>query len=365
MSVMMTIRRWSLLIMLSIMLVLTLTLAGKRASGEEAARIKVVYGHSIPIINASYAPLAVAQGLGFFAKEGLDVTVQTTGGSLNVVQNIISGQFDIGVALPEAAVPAILAGHDIVMVYNFIRAPTGSVAVLEESPIKSLKDLKGKIIGAQSLGTGNIVLTDAMLAEAGLDPKRDVTYVAVGVGAQALYALKSGRVDALALFDSLYAGMENLGAMFRYFNPDPNLFSSQFVVKRETMSKRPKLIEGFGRAMAKATYFTELNPEAAIHIMWRTFPTTRAVGRPEAQQLAADMRVLKRRMPLLLSGGVSEHMRWGVYDAKSIDKWINFAFDAGIIKTKPDAHTLYSNKFVDAYNNWNPTSIQELSKRAK
>jgi hypothetical protein len=65
-------------------------------------------------------------------------------------------------------------------------------------------------------------------------------------------------------------------------------------------------------------------------------------------------------MPLLLSGGANEKMRWGGYDPKSIDKWIASAFYAGIIKTKPEAAALYSNQFFDAYNKWLSSSIQEL-----
>lgn len=68
------------------------------------------------------------------------------------------------------------------------------------------------------------------------------------------------------------------------------------------------------------------------------------------------------RMPLLLSGGVSEQMRWGVQDPKSIANWIAFAFDAGIIKTKSDTATPHSNQFVDAYNKRTRSSIPELVK---
>lgn len=328
-------------------------------------RIKVAYGHAIPIINSAYGSLAVAKGLGFFAKEGLDVSIQTTGGSLDVIQNIVSGQFDIGAALPEAIVPIILRGRDLVMIYNYVRAPTGSVAVLKEGPIKSLKDLKGKKIGAQSLSSGNIMLTNAQLAEAGLNPKQDVTYLAVGVGAQALHALKTGQVDALALFDSHYAAMENIGAEFRYFDPNPDLFSIQFIVTREMLKKRPKLVEGFGRAMAKATYFMELNPEAAIRQTWKEFPSSRIAGMSEDKQMAADLNIVRRRMPLLLSGGAGTKVGWGSYNKASLENWLKFAVDADIIKQKPDVETLYDNSFVKFYNDWSREEIQELAKKTK
>src|SRR5690606_13244806 len=150
---------------------------------------------------------------------------------------------------------------------------------------------------------GNIILTNAQLADVGLSPT-DVTYIAVGVGAQALHALRSGQVDALALFDTHYAAMENIGAGFRTFDPDPDLFSSQLVAPVSVIEDDPQIIEGFGRAMAKATYFVELNPEAAIRMTWEEFPSSRVAGMSEEEQLANDLNVVRRRLPLLLSGDV-------------------------------------------------------------
>ncbi len=85
-----------------------------------------------------------------------------------------------------------------------------------------------------SLGSSNILLTNGVLSRAGLDPKKDVGYLPVGVGAQALQALRSKLVDGLVLSDQYYVEMEQSGTKLRYFEgPDQaRLYSSQIMMKR-------------------------------------------------------------------------------------------------------------------------------------
>ena len=336
------------------------TACGGGTSTADSEAVEITYGHPVASLNASTAPLGVAKELGFFADEGLTVNVQPTDGSLKVVQSVITGQFDIGLALPDAIVPAIADGNDLRMFYNHYRGPTGSIAVLADSSIKSIADLKGTTLGAASLGSGNIALTNAMLKKAGLNPKKDVKYVAVGFGAQALQAIQSKKVDALVLFDELYAGMENLGAKFRYFRPASYLFSSQMVARQKTIDKQPDVIKKFGRAMAKATYFTRANPEAAIRALWSAFPETRSPGVSEDKQMAADLRVLNKRLEALLSTLPKEN-GWGEYDPAAVSKWIDYAVDAGLLDSQIDPKSVYTNEFVKSYNNWDPADVEALA----
>lgn len=320
------------------------------------------YGHSVQAINASFVNLAVAVSQGFFEEEALDVKIQTTQGSLDVVQNLITGEFDVGVPLPESVAPAVADGNDLVLVYNLVRAPTGRVAVLKDSPIQELADLKGKKIGAQSLASGNIPQANALLAEAGLDPESDVEYLAVGLGAQALHAIESGEVDAVVLSDAILAGMENLGAEFRFFELDPSLMATQVVAMRETVENNPELIERFGRAMAKATYFVQVNPEGAIREMWKAFPDTRVAGTSEEEQLANDLHVVNTRWALLTAGLPADGQGWGSYDPAMVEKWIDYAVEAGIVDEPLDAETFFTNEFVEAYNDWDRAEVEAKAK---
>lgn len=328
---------------------------------------EVRFGLPVAAINSGYCMFPAATRLGYFAEEGLSVKINNIAGSTSVVQTVLSGRIDIGAATPEPLFKSNSQGDRLVLVYNYIRHPTGSVAVPADSPIKTLADLRGKKIGAQSLASGNILLTNGLLSKAGLNPATDVSYLSVGVGAQALQALRSGHVDALVLFDSLYAQMEVMGAKLRYLYGEgqEKLFSTQFLVKPETIEQNSAMIAGFGRAVAKATLFAKENPEACVRMLWQEFPASRIPGMAESEQLANDVAILTKRMEILLPPD-KPGQGWGYYDPESITAWINFALEGGVIDKKienPDS--VYTNRFVPEFNKYNKADVIAKAKAWK
>jgi len=71
--------------------------------------------------------------------------------------------------------------------------------VLQDSPVKALKDLHGKKLGVGALSWGNLPMSRLMLGSAGVTWMKDVQVLPVGVGPAAWQRLKSGSVDALNL----------------------------------------------------------------------------------------------------------------------------------------------------------------------
>lgn len=326
------------------------------------AKRAISFGLPVAAINSGYCMFPAASRLGYFAEEGLDVKIHNIAGATSVIQTVLSGRIDIGAATPEPGFKSISQNEKLVFVYNYLRRPVGSVAVLADGPIKTLTDLRGKKIGAQTLASGNILLTNGLLKKVGVDPAKEVTYLSVGVGAQALQALRSGHVEALVLFDSLYAQMEMMGAKLRYIYGEgqDKLFSTQFVVKQDTIDNNPSIVAGFGRAVAKATVFARENPEACVRMMWQEFPTSRIAGMPEAEQLANDTAILVKRTEVLWPG---EGEKWGQYDAQSISSWADFVLEGGIIENKiTNLDATYTNRFVDEYNKFDVNGVKKAAK---
>lgn len=316
------------------------------------------------IMGPNNSPMAVAEGMGYFAEEGLDVNIINTGGSVDTVQATISGQIDIGSATPEPIMQAVVdeAGGDLVMIYNYLRAPTGSIAVPADSEIESLEDFRGATIGASSLGSGNILLTNGILNKAGVG-EDEIEYLAVGVGGQALQALQSGQVDGLALWDTEYAAMEAQGLALRTFShPDAQqLFSTTYFATPDYVEENADVIARFGRAMAKASLFTATNPEAALQIMYELHSDTRIAGQSLEEQLEQDLIGLERRNQLLIAGDPSATGSWGAYDPDAVAEWVDFASGAEIIAEAVDPESLYDNSMVPAYNDWDFASVVEAA----
>lgn len=354
------VRRWRLLLATSVLAILSSSPIGAVAQEKK----QISFGLPVAAINSSYCMFAVASRMGFFAEEGLETKYQLIPGSAELLQTVLSGRLDIGGATPEPVFKAVSQGLDVTMFYDFVRAPTGSIAVLDASPIRKIEEFRGKKLGAQGLGSGNILLTNAVLSNLGINPKTEITYLAVGGGAQALTALRSNHVDGLILFDSMYAQMENMGVKLRYFTGpgQEKLFSTQLVIKRSRLESEPKLAQGVGRAIAKATLVARENPAACVRMLWKEFPATRVAGMSEDEQMKNDLAVLAKRMPLMSSADSAAN-GWGYYNRADVEAWNGFAVLGGIIDKKLDnLDAVYTNKFVADFNKFNAADI---AKRAK
>ena len=206
--------------------------------------------------------------LGYFAKEGLEVTMQPTSGGTQEIQLMLSGQGDGGSVAVSALMKAVQTGLKIKGVYLSSALHGTALAVLADGPIKSPADFKGKSIGTFSTTSSRNFDGQAMIAAAGLDPQKDVSWVPVGFGVQAMTALKNGSVSGLILWDAAYTAIENLGLKLKYFTfPfQDNLVGFTMIATEDKLKNERKKIIGFLRGLAKGQLFERANPDAAACI---------------------------------------------------------------------------------------------------
>ncbi|GAA3733267.1 NitT/TauT family transport system substrate-binding protein [Spinactinospora alkalitolerans] len=319
---------------------------------------KITFGISVPTMSPGWIALAVAEKQGYFKAEGIEVLPQFLGSSGNVLQSMTVGRTEIGTPTPEALLPAIDKGQDVQMVYQWTRGPVQSFAVLPDSEIREVDDLRGKTIGVPDLSSGVKQLADASVSQAGMDPEKDVRYLSVDVGVAAWDALNRHRVDALMIWDTEYAAMENTGAELRYMRADgiDDLFSTTFAANREWSEEHPGDIEAFGRAWTKATIWASENPEEAVKVMWELYPETKT-GRDEEDLLEDHVNILKAREESVLLGDPEVSGTWGEYDPDAVRKWVDFATETELISPGLDVDEVYTNRFAAAYNAFDPDSL--------
>ena len=153
----------------------------------------------------SGAPYGVAIEKGFFRKAGVDVTGVISGeGGGSSVRAVIASSLGFGETSPAAAIAAISQGQDLRIVDIGSRSLADNVIiVMPGSPIKSVKDLKGKkfaISNPKSLGEMTIV---AAGEQVGMNPA-DIQRVALGNLSGALTALENHMVDATTISGVLF-----------------------------------------------------------------------------------------------------------------------------------------------------------------
>jgi NitT/TauT family transport system substrate-binding protein len=227
----------------------------------------------------------IAREKGYFKNEGIDVELVTGKGGTYVVQQVGAGTVDVGITAVSALLPAWDKGIDIQAVYQINVKNLFDFMVPKNSPIKDIRQLKGKVIGISDLGGGEVPMVRSILTSVGLNPDRDVTLRAVGTEATsilaafdkgAIQAYSGGAHDLIALYAK---GFESTSLIPEGYKSLP---STAIIANGKTVEKQPELVEKIARAVAKATDFSIKNPDEAYNVMKKAVPeqyTDEKVGR--------------------------------------------------------------------------------------
>lgn len=342
----------------------TIALGGVSAHAQGK---KVIYNLTSPTPTVAEAPHAsVPAMLGFWKEEGLDVEVHPTSGSTQAVQLVTAGTSNFTMATVEPLIIGKQKGAKLVAIYNHVREPIYTIAVTEDSPVKSLTELKGKRIGVLSLSSGAVPFSKAMLASVGIEPEQGVGWLPIGIGQQSVNAVKSNAVDAIGYWDWGYAIMENAGLRFRHFTtPETkNVLSLAVVANEDFIAANPDVAAKFARGIAKSTLFTISNPEAAVRIHWEKYPQSKPTGIPEEQALKEAVHVLKARLEKYRIDNRSVP-RWGAFTKEEWEATQDFLLNAKMISERKDTAAYYTDKFLDSINAFDQDAIRRRAKDYK
>jgi NitT/TauT family transport system substrate-binding protein len=188
------------------------------ASGAQTGKLE---NRSVTIAIANkaaltYLPLTVAEQMGFFQAEGLDIEVlevpslvraqqlaSTVGGGADMVSGWVENTLALQ-AKGQAFTAFVLQG----------RAPQIMLGVSTKNMrgFRSLMDLRGKKVGIMAPGTPTHTVAHAALSRAGLRFS-DMGFVSVGTPSGAQAALRAGQIDALCYTDPLITHLEQRGEL--------------------------------------------------------------------------------------------------------------------------------------------------------
>lgn len=191
-----------------------------------AARVTVAVGG-----RSAYAfrhlPLTVAAELGFFRLEGVNVTWLEFASDARALRAVQDGVADVGAMGFECTLHPHEGRPAVRSLVLQGRAPQLALAVSARAlpHYRSLEDLRRRKIGVCEFGSLSHAMASMALAQAGLRTD-EVAFVAVGEGARALSALRSGQVHALSHADPVMARLEQKGEV-RVVSDARNLAGAQ------------------------------------------------------------------------------------------------------------------------------------------
>lgn len=183
--------------MKKLLLALAATVVFSGSAWAESVRM------SVGSYNLNNLPFVVAQGLGLYAKQGLDVTVDNfaSGGS-KTLQALVAGSTDIAVGFYDHTIQMQSQGKNIIA---FVDLARNSGLVLAGTPDGKFdpakpETIKGAKIGITSPGSSSDFFVRYYLQRHGLSAN-DVSLIAVGSGGSAVAALQQGKIDLLVNYD--------------------------------------------------------------------------------------------------------------------------------------------------------------------
>jgi NitT/TauT family transport system substrate-binding protein len=325
---------------------------------------KVVFAVTTKDISVGHAAhSSLPQALGYWKEEGLDVTVTSVEGSAAGLQQIGGGNIQIVSIGPEEIVIGREKGVKIKGFYVQARETIYRIVVPQDSPLQKVADLRGKTIGVPALASGSVPFARALVASVGIDPEKDVKFLAVGVGAPGRLALQQNKVDALALWDTLQASIENSGMAIRRLDlPMVHEMLGQTLATRdEFVGEGAAVLTGFARGVAKATVFGLANPEAAVRVHWKLYPQTRPQTGDDAKALKDAMNVFNARFALQRVDHRPDP-RFGIGSLAQWEKLRSIFKDQKIIEGTVPAADFYTSALVDQINQFDRAAVVRQAK---
>lgn len=188
-------------------------LPGLAAAQALPANVAVYTGALVTV------PTYVAKDLGIYDKHGLNVSLLDFRAAPDATAALLSGAVDLMSNSPGNMMLVNSRGRDLVAVVDNFPAPVWSLVVGKDVAVPNkgagypalMRDLKGKKIGVPAIGSDGHNFARRFLRDAGMDPEKDVTFLAVGLGPDAVAAFKAGQLDAVMAIEPVQTVLEALG----------------------------------------------------------------------------------------------------------------------------------------------------------
>jgi ABC-type nitrate/sulfonate/bicarbonate transport system substrate-binding protein len=182
------------------------------------------------------------------------------------MQALLGGSVDYTSA-SGSTIAAAVRGLPVKLV--FVSSAKPQFDLISQPAIKSIQDLKGKVIGISSRGGSNDLITQMILQKNGLVPNKDATLIIVGAQEESALALRAGRIAAALItpprnFMLQRDGFNRLAYSGDYMPTYPN---GGIGVTDEKIKTNPVEVLAFVRGTIRALQFSRQNRAEMLKIM--------------------------------------------------------------------------------------------------
>lgn len=303
---------------------------------------------TMPVVALSMTPVYLAQARGYFAEEGLEVEMTSTGGGGPDIRALIAGEADFTFTTGDNVILAYQEGKRLLMVSSglhrlFINwamhkdvAKAKGITETTRLPEK-LKSLKGLIVGVTNPGALTAHLAAFVIRKAGYEPQKDVKIIPIGAGPSWIAALENRKVDVALTATPVPETVISRGFAIMFINNArgedasiPEFLMENLITRPEVIEKNPDLVRRMVRALIKAN-------------KW-------ALSSSPEQVAEALKPSLGKTDPAILMAGVQSVLPALSPDGRISDRSVQITQDileqAGILKRRVGSAEIVTNDFL-------------------
>lgn len=220
-------------------------------------------------VSGTRAPLWIAKDLGLFEKYGLEGNLVYIASGVTSVNALLGGSVDIIAASGSSAVGAAARGAPLVIIASLGHISYKLIAL---PSIKTVQDLKGKIIGSSRIGAGSDFALQRLLPKLGLIPGKDVTLIPTGVSEsdRRLLMMMQGKIDATLGTEDNILQLGNRGMKFSILADvyDAGVYTtgSDIATSRQLLKQKPRQLKAFLMAVSEGIWIGRTNKELTTRI---------------------------------------------------------------------------------------------------
>ena len=301
-----------------------------------AEKIDIAMGY---IPNVQFAPYYVAQEMGYFEDEGLEVNFDY-GMSTDIMTLVAGGIVDFGISDADQVIIARDRGIPVKVVYTmYVKYPVGIVS-FKENDLGTVSSLRGKKIGTPGPYGSNYIGLQVLLNSAGMgldDIELEfIEYTQVE-------SLLTSRVDAAVVF------INNEPVVLRDMGRELNLIeayrvtpmvSASVIVGDKLLKNRPDVVRSFTRAVRRASSYIVENKDQVLPLIRPHVPTL------TDSNMDINRKVLFASIDLWMDEDID---RYGL-GYTTMDDWrqaIDTLLELGMINDAMDPGDCFTNSLLD------------------
>ena len=311
------------------------------ASADEKLPVKFILNWKYQSVQSGFF---VAEDKGYFADEGIDITIDQGNGSSAAIKNVASGSYDAGFGdinalIRIAAETPAEAPIGVYMIYN---QPPFVIVTKNGSGINGPADLMGKTLGAPA-SDATYKLFPAFAQKAGIDAgKVNWSHMKGNLREQ---MLMRGEVDAVSGYNTtIWFSAKGMGVdpakdlkFISFADHGMDIYSNSVVVSQKLYKEHPDKVAGLVRAINKGFMDVLADPELATKSLKKRAPLAK-------DDLERDR--FKTVFDLLVFSDEMKKLGLGAIDPARMERSIGIVSEAYKLPATPALSQVFDTKFL-------------------